>query len=424
MDLMKPSKIETSKIKTCEVKLSDIHEGIKDFKAERPEHGHLDASKTPILRANCLDELKQEYRVYIESFIDRVPSNNTIKYSLFSVIIFLTSLLQYIFLSDIGKQSFSEWYFDNLGLLWSASFFFMFIMIIRLRNICVDVFLNGDVPYPVLMKERMRDYLYAIISPSKFGTSEAPAWFRKHPYIFNHFYMSLTISSLFAIIGGVIAYDDTMKKSLAGLNTSYDVLITTIFNIINIMIMWMLVITLAYMILGAILILRDISNWVNEEDKASSTDLFDRLHKYRHLQMNLLYSYSVMMIGIPNYVLTSFKGYEYNLWIYPGLFIVICAPTGFIITLLSTTYYQNNILNRTKQTYLNQVKLRIKELENCIFDTSSEEEHAEKCNMYVSLLHINESMESIRILPFDFWNVVKILIASITSLTPLIMRFI
>lgn len=388
MDLMEIPRIETSKIKTGEVKLSDIDEGIKDFKTERPVHGHLDASKPPILRANCLDldELKQEYKVYIESFIDRVPSNKTIKYSLFSIIIFITSLLQYIFLSDIGKKSFCEWYFDNLGLLWSVSFLFMFIMIIRLRNICVDVFLYGDVPYPVQMKERMRDYLYAIISPSKFDTSEAPAWFRRHRYLYNNFYMSISISLIFGIIGGVIAYDDTMKKSLVGLNTSYDVFVTAIFNIINIIIMWMLVITLACMILGTILILREISKWINEENKTSSTDIFDRLHKFRYLQMNLLYSYSVMMIGIPNYVLTSFKGYEYNLWIYPGLFIIISAPAGFIITLLSTTYYQNNILNRTKQTYLNKIKIRIKELEDCIFDKSLEEAHAEKCDVYVSLL--------------------------------------
>jgi hypothetical protein len=347
---------------------------------------------------------KQEYKLYIELFCEKIK----MPYLVFALIFASYGWILILMLCPSGREAYVAWLTKDLGLLWSVTGFWMLIMIRRLRDISIEKFLDPDMPYPQRVKENMQKYLYAVFSPYKFKEIEAPQWFKRHSFFFNHLYFALLI----ALIAGTIGF------RLGYLDPRFGLVNDIIGDGIGVAGGWFFVAIMGFMMIGIIFILRELSKELKSSNRIQSFASIVKIRELKVIPLNVLYSYAPFMISFPAIIMFLMTGH--GPWMHGTIFLLIVGLSGFFITLIIPSYYVHLAMKSVKEDFKSQIIRSIKNVENEIRNEFVTERDLEKYEVLVNMI---ERVERVKTWPLDFESVTKIVIIGIVGSIPAILQY-
>ncbi|MCC7572815.1 hypothetical protein P0O24_00010 [Methanotrichaceae archaeon M04Ac] len=369
-------------------------------------------------KENCRDKLRRQYELYIEFVLSKTKIPRI--YLIFAVFFAsIGTLITLGLVSDLAYPLAKQFYYNNLGFLWAVSVFMILIMIRRLRDVSLDVFICSELYFPCKVRNNMDNYLYAIFAPYKFKNEPVPEWFKEYSILSNRFFYISFISIILGIIFSMLSYFDFINYYKAGLVTYNDVLLTSILGFIGVTCAWVASLTLVYIILGLMILLRKISN-ESYKFQIDAPNSIIQVRKLNIIHMNLLYSYSALIIGLPS-ILSGILNQNYERYLfYSDLAVFLLAPFGFFIVLILPGIYIHKTIKNCKEFYESRTLKLIKDLEVIIYNDDKSNRYIESCIAYNAYIHAIDRIDKIRTWPFDMESILKIVVTFLASIVSII----
>ena len=214
---------------------------------------------------------EEQYKLYIELLC------KPFTLFMFAFIYTLINIvLALVITSPSARREWITFFIYDLGFLWTVSGFFILLMIFRLRDVALNIFLDEDMPFPQKIKDNMRIYLCIVFSPYKFRDAKLPECFRKYIFLWHVVYHQIYVASFISVAAGVVgaafAYSDYNSKIADGiLLTSRDVYLNFIGALLGCAMIWFFVVTLICITIGIILILIEIKGGLSDANEAPNS---------------------------------------------------------------------------------------------------------------------------------------------------------